>query len=36
MLANENPDLRLELDAYRRDQTQTASHMVLPIAGSVS
>ena len=35
-LANENPDLRLELDAYRRDQTQTASHMVLPIAGSVS
>ena len=34
LLANENPDLRLELDAFRRDQTQVASHMTLPVAGS--
>jgi len=34
MLANGNPDLRLELDAYRRDQTQRAQSMTLPIAGS--
>jgi 5-(carboxyamino)imidazole ribonucleotide mutase len=34
MMANSNSDLRLELDAYRRDQTQTASNMVLPVTGS--
>ncbi len=34
MLANENPDLRLELDAYRRDQTQAATNMHLPVTGS--
>jgi 5-(carboxyamino)imidazole ribonucleotide mutase len=34
LLANENPDLRLELDAYRRDQTQAATNMTLPITGS--
>jgi 5-(carboxyamino)imidazole ribonucleotide mutase len=36
MMANQNPDLRLELDAYRRDQTQAASTMTLPISGSAS
>jgi 5-(carboxyamino)imidazole ribonucleotide mutase len=36
MMANHNPDLRLELDAYRRDQTQTASTMTLPVSGSAS
>jgi 5-(carboxyamino)imidazole ribonucleotide mutase len=36
MMANQNSDLRLELDAYRRDQTQTASTMTLPISGSAS
>ena len=34
MMANQNSDLRLELDAYRRDQTQTASNMTLPVTGS--
>jgi len=34
MMANSNSDLRLELDAYRRDQTQTASSMTLPVTGS--
>jgi 5-(carboxyamino)imidazole ribonucleotide mutase len=34
LLANHDSDLRLELEAYRRDQTQTASDMVLPITGS--
>jgi 5-(carboxyamino)imidazole ribonucleotide mutase len=34
MMANGNPDLRLELDAFRRDQTQTAANMKLPITGS--
>jgi 5-(carboxyamino)imidazole ribonucleotide mutase len=34
MMANGNPDLRLELDAFRRDQTQTAANMTLPITGS--
>jgi 5-(carboxyamino)imidazole ribonucleotide mutase len=34
MMANSNSDLRLELDAYRRDQTQTASNMKLPVTGS--
>ena len=36
LLANENSDLRLELEAFRRDQTQTAAHMVLPITGSAA
>ena len=36
MMANQNPDLRLELNAYRRDQTQTASTMTLPTSGSAS
>ena len=34
LLANENPDLRLELDAFRRDQTQAARAMTLPVTGS--
>ena len=34
LLANENPDLRLELEAFRRDQTQTARNMTLPVTGS--
>ena len=34
LLANENPDLRLELDAFRIDQTEAARKMVLPITGS--
>ncbi|TXH87511.1 MAG: 5-(carboxyamino)imidazole ribonucleotide mutase [Rhodoferax sp.] len=34
LLANENPDLRLELDAFRRDQTQAARNMTLPVTGS--
>ncbi len=34
LLANENADLRMELNAYRVDQTQTARNMVLPITGS--
>ena len=34
ILANENPDLRMELDAYRRDQTQKARNMTLPVSGS--
>ena len=34
MLANANPDLRMELEAYRRDQTQKAQSMPLPITGS--
>jgi 5-(carboxyamino)imidazole ribonucleotide mutase len=34
ILANENPDLRMELDAYRRDQTSKARNMTLPISGS--
>ncbi len=34
LLANENPDLRLELEAFRRDQTQTARSMTLPVTGS--
>jgi 5-(carboxyamino)imidazole ribonucleotide mutase len=36
MMANGNPDLRLELDAFRRDQTQTAANMILPVTGSPS
>ncbi len=34
ILAASNPDLRMELDAYRMDQTQTARNMTLPITGS--
>lgn len=34
LLANENPDLRLELDAFRRDQTEAARAMTLPVTGS--
>ena len=34
LLANENSDLRLELEAFRRDQTQAATDMVLPVTGS--
>ena len=34
MLANQDSDLRLELDAFRRDQTQAARNMALPITGS--
>jgi 5-(carboxyamino)imidazole ribonucleotide mutase len=34
MLANSNPDLRLEIDAFRRDQTQAAASAVLPVTGS--
>lgn len=34
MLAVSNPDLRMELNAYRIDQTQTARNMVLPVTGS--
>jgi 5-(carboxyamino)imidazole ribonucleotide mutase len=34
LLANHNSDLRLELEAFRRDQTQSATDMVLPITGS--
>ena len=34
LLANENPDLRMELDAVRVDQTQTARNMTLPVTGS--
>jgi 5-(carboxyamino)imidazole ribonucleotide mutase len=36
MLANANSDLRLELDAYRRYQTQTARAMKLPVAGDAA
>ncbi len=34
LLANENPDLRMELDAFRMDQTELARKAVLPITGS--
>jgi len=36
LLANENSDLRLELEAFRRDQTQAATDMLLPITGSAA
>ena len=36
MLANANSDLRLELDAYRRDQTHTARGMKLPVGGDAA
>ncbi|OYQ38823.1 5-(carboxyamino)imidazole ribonucleotide mutase [Rhodoferax sp. TH121] len=34
LLANDNPDLRQELDAFRIDQTEAARKMVLPMTGS--
>ena len=34
LLANEDSDLRMELDAFRIDQTEAARKMVLPITGS--
>jgi 5-(carboxyamino)imidazole ribonucleotide mutase len=34
MLAVNNLDMRLELEAFRRDQTEAARNMVLPITGS--
>jgi 5-(carboxyamino)imidazole ribonucleotide mutase len=34
LLANEYPDLRMELDAFRIDQTELARKSVLPITGS--
>ena len=34
LLANENPDLRMELDAFRVDQTEAARNMTLPVTGS--
>ena len=34
LLALADPDLRLELDAFRRDQTQVAADMTLPVTGS--
>jgi 5-(carboxyamino)imidazole ribonucleotide mutase len=36
MLAVDNPDMRLKLDAFRRDQTEAARAMVLPITGSAA
>jgi 5-(carboxyamino)imidazole ribonucleotide mutase len=36
LLANSDSDLRLELEAFRRDQTQAATDMVLPITGSAA
>ncbi|WP_342620364.1 5-(carboxyamino)imidazole ribonucleotide mutase [Rhodoferax sp. GW822-FHT02A01] len=36
LLANFDSDLRLELEAFRRDQTQAATDMVLPITGSAA
>jgi 5-(carboxyamino)imidazole ribonucleotide mutase len=34
LLAATNPDLRMELEAYRIDQTQAARNMALPVTGS--
>lgn len=34
MLGNVNPDFRLELQAFRVDQTETARNMTLPVTGS--
>ena len=36
MMGTTNPDMRLELEAFRRDQTETARNMVLPVTGSAS
>jgi 5-(carboxyamino)imidazole ribonucleotide mutase len=34
ILATANPDLRMELDAFRVDQTESARAMTLPVTGS--
>ncbi len=34
LLANENQDLRMELDAFRVDQTEAVRNMTLPVTGS--
>ncbi len=34
MMGTTNSDMRLELDAFRRDQTQKAQSMTLPVSGS--
>jgi 5-(carboxyamino)imidazole ribonucleotide mutase len=36
MMGTTNSDMRLELDAFRRDQTQKAQSMTLPVSGSAS
>jgi len=36
MMGVNNLDMRLELEAFRRDQTETARNMVLPVTGSKS
>jgi 5-(carboxyamino)imidazole ribonucleotide mutase len=36
LLANNDSDLRLKLEAFRRDQTQAANDMALPITGSAA
>ena len=36
LLANTNSDLRLKLETFRREQTQAAHDMVLPITGSAA
>ncbi len=36
LLANNDSALRLELEAFRRDQTRVATDMVLPITGSAA
>ena len=36
LLANENPDLRMELDAFRIDQTPNAPNIAPPVTGSAS
>jgi 5-(carboxyamino)imidazole ribonucleotide mutase len=36
MMGVNNLDMRLELEAFRRDQTETARNMVLPVKGSKS
>ena len=36
LLAGTNADLRMELDAFRIDQTQAARNMTLPVTGSAT
>jgi 5-(carboxyamino)imidazole ribonucleotide mutase len=36
MMGTTNMDMRLELEAFRRDQTEAARNMVLPVTGSAS
>jgi len=36
MIGVNNLDMRLELEAFRRDQTEAARNMVLPVTGSAS